>query len=237
MCKPFLSKNRSAFTLIELLVVIAIIAILAGMLLPALASAKSKANQIKSAGNMRQIGLAMILYADDHQGWMPTTMHDAGGQTNRSWIFTLRPYLGNVDDVRICPADPVGALRKKHFGSSYVMNEYTSVDLVDPFGRLLETYRNIEKLRNPCDTHLVFVGSDDTNSVTTSADHTHSRIWANNWNAVTKDISPDRHGTRRSPDRTSGTANYLFADGHVCPISPALLKKRIEAGENFAKPE
>jgi len=115
---------RGAFTLIELLVVIAIIAILAGMLLPALSKAKSKGQAIVCLNNLNQLQKGWLMYTDDNADRMPLTELDNGGPPHYrarpgSWVLgnsfldvsptnlqagTLFPYLKAVGVYR-CPSD------------------------------------------------------------------------------------------------------------------------------------
>ena len=236
-------KGKRGFTLVELLVVIAIIALLTAILLPSLSIARMHGKRVISAGNMRQIGLALEMYAEDSEGLFPESSHGLTGAAvrNRSWIFTLSPYIGDVNEVRICPADPKRRERLEHPTSSYVMNEYIAVDAVDPFGRVVgESYRNKYKLRHAARTITTFVGADEL-SVALTSDHTHSRLWflpAPNkpWDAIRKDIQPDRYRGRATEDNTTGSSLYLYADGRVENCKAVNAKEKADRFENFAKP-
>ena len=235
MSRIWTRQSAGGFTLIELLVVVAIIGVLAGLLLPALAAAKAKARSIQCMNNLRQIGLGLRTYADDFRGLVPETTHGIS-DIHRSWIFTLQDYVGDVDEIRACPADPKWQARLTNNASSYIPNEFVFVDCFDPFGRVLESHRNLDQLPRPTETFTVFEGADDL-APSVYADHTHSRNWHKGWEAVLFDIQPDRHRLGgANEEHTAGRANYLFADGHVEALPAVRIKQRIEEGDNFAKP-
>lgn len=234
--RPKYWRQYSAFTLIELLVVIAIIAILAAMLLPALSKASSKARQIKCSSNMRQVGLGISMYADDFEGKMPVTGHETLN-TNEIFITKILPYVGNSQAIRFCPADPTRTERRKNGGTSYILNEFISVPLIDSFGQMITPLPKLDQLRSPSETILLFEVADEYGP-TIFVDHTHSRSWLRSgWEGVIADIRPDRHRAgAANPDRTKGRANYLYVDNHVGSIPAEAIKSQIDAGINFAKP-
>lgn len=138
----------------------------------------------------------MQMYADDNEGFLPTTMH--GSPTNASWIYLLAPYVGSVDKIRVCLGDPKGEGRLANQGTSYLMNEYTAVDLVDPFGNVLESYRKVDALPHPTETITVFEYAN-AQGASIFNDHTHSRNWLSGRQSVLT-------GTRAAVQRATTAA-------------------------------
>ncbi|QDS98734.1 DUF1559 family PulG-like putative transporter [Adhaeretor mobilis] len=245
-CAGVKNSSRAAFTLVELLVVIAIIGVLIGLLLPAVQAARAAARRAQCANGMRQIGLAIHQYAGVHSGDFPLTTHQH--QRSESWIYTLAPWLENVDEMRFCPEDielQEKAKTPNFPGSSYAMNGYLAEPeppVTLPNGVVIDPSEGfIRSLYDLPSTHTTMVMFEVTGLIAaTTFDHVESDKWfsesnlSNNgtanavFKAVKAEVAVNRHqGT---------TANYLYADGHVRAIPSDEIADWCVAGNNFAIP-
>jgi prepilin-type processing-associated H-X9-DG protein len=185
---------------------------------------------------MRQIGLAILQYCDANKGQFPLVAHDHAQEA--SWIYSLAPHLENVDAVRLCPDDRERQELKSRRITSYAMNGYLREPTVNPFGPPpMGFVSRFDQLR---ETGRTIVAFEAGFRVETNFDHVESPDWFSAfnlkrntppdeavWNAVRADVAVERH---------RGTANYLFADGHVEAIAAEEIARWCARGFNFALP-
>lgn len=200
--------KRGAFTLIELLAVIAVVALLATLTIPAIAGAQERSRSAACSSRMRELGRAVLLYTQDHQGQFPRSSHSAAANREPGWAASIAPYLGaRPDEANAawvnsrfrCPSNPAEAPD----AYSYGMNVFFELRRGDSYLGRPATWRAIMHVPRPARTILLAETGASAGGM--APDHFMAHQWSSSA-AAQRAVAHDRHG---------GRANYLFVDGHV----------------------
>ncbi len=234
-------SRRNGFTLIELLVVIAIIAILAGMLLPALGRAKRRGQTAVCTSNLKQMGLGFFMYLNDTGKTFPVAY-----TPQQFWMAVLRTNNVPSDKIRLCPTAPVPANRtptgeavgtataawygplkspiqwNTGFESSYGMNGWQYSPEGEGVADSKRQFANEASYETPVKTPI-FADCNWADSWPLATDKAPSNVGTGGNSAMMQRFCIARHGstpgskqiTVPAGGRLPGAINMVFVDGHV----------------------
>lgn len=202
---------NKGFTLIELLVVIAIISILAAILFPVFATAREKARQISCASNERQIGLALMQYAQDNDETLCPNDDNNNVSVHRCYIDFLLPYVKS-EQVWRCPSDSTPTPVLGGHTTSYVLNcvYYNNSAIGNLFSGLFGPASSLASIEDPTGTIFIADGSGQGNG--NPFDYQIAAISGANLTANPPSLVG---GQGTVVGRHSQGTNCAFLDGHV----------------------
>lgn len=219
----------AAFTLVELLVVIGIIALLISILLPALAKAREQANTVKCMSNERQMGQALVMFTNEHNGYLPKAWFNDGviwSQRNNGkftweyrdpmygWTYILSLYMGRNKEAFRCPSDETNHVYDTFNNGAGGLGDDPTADDIPGSYRLnisdlpdgpFEAIR-VTRLIQPSEAIVIADGRQGVNG--------------NAWNQLATWEAPNAHVSESDRNnvaynRHRGRGMYVFADGHA----------------------